>query len=237
MVSLWARENGGCINGRAWRIQSDTMKLMSFHCVLRRTVPVLFTCVAAFAQYQAGPAGPPPPELAPAIAGALQKDGTKITNGGKPYCEVWFRSDKPAGPKSTEDAVTLPAIPQGALLGVIRFDGTGADRRGQTIKAGVYTLRYSIMPVNGDHQGAAPQRDFLLMVPAADDKDLNAAPNFDTLVNMSKKASGTPHPAVVSSWKADSAKPGLSQDGNDWILQGKVGDTPIAMIVVGIAGS
>lgn len=199
---------------------------------------LLLGSLGVFAQYKEEPAGAPPSEVAPAIASALQQSGAKITNNGAAYCEIWFRTQKPAGPKSTEENVTLPNIPFGALLGVIRFDGNGADRRGQTIKPGVYTLRYGIIPVNGDHQGAAPQRDFLLMTPAADDRDLNAAPNFDALVAMSRKASGTPHPAVLSFWKADSATPGFSKQGDsDWVLQTKLGDTPIAVIVVGVVSS
>jgi len=194
--------------------------------------------VSAVAQYKTEPAGPPPSEVSPSISAALQKDGTKITNNGAPYAEIWFRNDKPSGGKNaSEEAVTLPTIPQGALIAVIRFDGKGSDRRGQNLKPGVYTLRYSLMPVNGDHQGAAPQRDFLLLVPAADDKDLNAAPTFDQLVDMSKKASGTPHPAVMSLWKAEDNKTGLMQQGDDWVLQTKLGDTPIALIVIGTAAS
>ncbi len=202
------------------------------------SLALLACSTAAFAQYKAEPAGPPPSGLAPSIAAALQTNGTKITNNGAPYLEIWFRSTKPSGGKNqAEEAVTLPAIPQGALLAVLRFDGPGADRRGQTIKPGVYTLRYSMMPVNGDHQGAAPQRDFMLMVPAANDKDLNAAPAFDALVEMSRKASGTPHPAVMSMWKADDAKTGFSQQGDDWVLQTKIGDTPVDVILIGTAAS
>src|SRR5437016_8653542 len=115
---------------------------------IMRTLVGLFVCsLAAFAQYKSEPAGAPPAEVAPAIAQVLQKTGTKITNNGATYCEIWFRTDKPAGPKSNEENITL-ALPQGALLGVIRFTGNGSDRRGQTIKAGVYTLRYGVMPVN-----------------------------------------------------------------------------------------
>src|SRR5260370_37203601 len=164
---------------------------------IMRTLAALFACsLAALAQYKSEPAGSPPAEVAPAIAQVMQKPGTKITNNGAAYCEIWFRTDKPSGPKSAEENITL-ALPQGALLGVIRFSGNGSDRRGQTIKAGVYTLRYGIMPVNGDHQGAAPQRDFLVMTPAADDKDLNSTPNFGALVAMSRNASGTQHPTVL----------------------------------------
>ncbi len=200
--------------------------------------PLVFYSLAADGSYTLGSAGGPPAEAAPAIAQALQKDGIKISNNGAAYCEIWFRTEKPAGAKSSEENVTLPLIPQGALVGVIRFDGQGADRRGQTIKAGVYTLRYSIMPVNGDHQGAAPQRDFLLLSPAADDRDLTSTPGFDALVAMSRKASRTPHPAVLSFWKSDTDTPGFSKQGDtDWVLQAKLGDTPIAVILAGVASS
>ena len=49
------------------------------------------------------------------------------------------------------------------------------------------------------------------------------------------KASGTPHPLVFSVWKVDSNfKPGIAQEGEtDWVLQTKVGDLPMAIIVEG----
>jgi hypothetical protein len=138
------------------------------------------------------------------------------------------------GPKSTDDAVTL-SIPQGTLLGVIRFAGPAQDRRGQSIKAGTYTLRYSQYPVNGDHQGVAPQRDFALMVPVAEDKDPKSTPGFDALVAMSTKASGTPHPAVLSISNSSSDKfPNFGKQGDhDWTLDTKVGDVSISIILAG----
>jgi hypothetical protein len=203
------------------------------------SVTVLLVSSTVWAQqYKADKAGPPPPELASSIAQALEKPGFRISNGDTMYCELWLRASLPSGAPSNEQSVTLPNVPPGALVGVIRFDAAGADRRGQTIKAGVYTLRYGIMPMNGTHQGAAPQRDFLLLTPAGEDRDLNSIPNFDALVAMSRKASHTPHPAVLSFWKADSDSPGFSQQGDtDWVLQSKVGDTPIDIIVVGTAAS
>lgn len=203
------------------------------------SVAVLLVSSSVWAQqYKADKAGPPPPELASGIAQALEKPGFQISNGDARYCELWLRARLPSGAPSNEQNVTLPNVPVGALVGVIRFDATGLDRRGQTIKAGVYTLRYGIMPMNGSHQGAAPQRDFLLLTPAAEDRDLNVIPNLDALVAMSRKASHTPHPAVLSIWKADADSPGFSQQGDtDWVLQSKVGDTPIDIVVVGTAAS
>ena len=123
------------------------------------------------------------------------------------------------------------------MLGVIRFPSQGSDRRGQVIKPGVYTLRYSMFPINGDHQGVAPQRDFFVLSRIEDDQDASAKPNFDALMALSRKASGTQHPLVMSIWKADDQNQSFSQQGDDWILQRKMGDTNLAMIVIGKASA
>ncbi|HYI95991.1 MAG TPA: hypothetical protein VEX68_20785 [Bryobacteraceae bacterium] len=182
------------------------------------------------------PAGAPPADLNPAIAGVLQKNGIRVLNDSKKVVsELWFRSNLPSGPKSAEDAVTLPTVPHGALLGVIRLPERGADRRGQTLKPGLYTLRFSFHPQNGDHQGVEPQRDFLVLSPAADDKDPNANIGFDALMEQSRKASSTPHPAVLSFWKSEAGtKPGIGAGAEgEWVLQAKIGDQPVSVIVVG----
>jgi hypothetical protein len=204
--------------------------------MLKSLFLIMMAAGAASAQYKMEPAGAPPSELAAPISAALQKDGVKVAAGsGTAFCEVWFRSTAPSGPKSSEEGVTLPTIPQGALMGALRFPGRGADRRGQNIKPGVYTLRYGLQPVNGDHQGVAPQRDFLVMIPAADDTDPNAVPGFDDLMKMSRKASGTPHPAVLSmSASSNSTFPELKKEGeSDWALHVKIGAVPIEVILVG----
>src|SRR5437867_12410574 len=203
-------------------------------------VSFLLAAAAALAQYKNEPAGAPPAELAPAISQALDQHGTKIVgSNGAVFCEVWFRSAISGGSKSSEEGVTLPAIPHGTLLGAIRFPGPGADRRGQTIKPGVYTLRYSLQPLNGDHLGVSPQRDFLVMARAADDQDVNATPDFDTLMGLSRKASGTPHPAVLSIWGAGASDAaGFAKQGDaDWVLTTKIGSTPVSVILIGQAQS
>ena len=205
---------------------------------MRKSLLLLFVVTTAvFAQYKMEPTGAPPAELAPAVAAALQQAGTRILNaGGTVVSEVWIRTSVPAGQKSSEANVAFPAIPHGALLGVIRLPVTGADRRGQTLKPGVYTMRYSNYPVDGAHQGISPQRDFLLLVPAADDKDVNALPNYERLVDMSRKASGTPHPACLSIEppQGDAQLPGFIKEGeNDWVLNTKIGGIPIGIILIG----
>jgi len=187
------------------------------------------------ADYKIEAAGAPPAE-ASVLAPALVKDGTKILKGdGSVLCEIWWRAQEPTGGKAEESA-SFTTIPQGALMGVIRFPNRHADRRGQTIKPGVYSMRYSLFPINGDHQGVAPQRDFLILSPIAEDKDPASAPAFDPLMDMSRKASGTPHPLVLSIWKAEGGSPASIDAGEkDVTLTTKVGSLPLSVILVGKA--
>jgi hypothetical protein len=201
---------------------------------MKRLALALFAIAGAAFAHTAEPAGPPPSETG-AFAGVLQKDGIRIKDGTKTVMELWFANTVPHGAKTPEENVTLATVPHGAFMGIARFPERGADRRGQTIKPGVYTMRLSFFPQNGDHQGVAPQRDFFLLTAIADDKDPKANPTYDVLTKASIKAAGTPHPLVFGVWKADTGfKPGIAQEGeHDWVLQHKIGDLPFAMIVVG----
>jgi hypothetical protein len=184
--------------------------------------------------YKLEPIATAVPGLPAAYAALIQTGGYRITGPSSPWCEIWFRKSIPAGAKPADGSIAFP-IAQGTLVGILRFPATGADRRGQTIQPGVYTLRYSTYPVDGSHQGVAPQRDFVLLTPIAGDADPNATPAFDALVQMSVKASGTPHPAVLSiETPSGSTFPAVTKEGDhDWVLNVKIGDLPFAIIVAG----
>lgn len=186
--------------------------------------------------YKAETAGPLP-EAAAALKGVLNAEGVKIVDGtGKVFCELWLRSSLPADAKSGEQNITLPELPHGALIGVISFPATASDRRGQAVKPGVYTLRYSNFPITGDHQGVAPQRDFLVLGQIATDKDPNATPDFKTLMEAARQASGITHPNIFSLWKADQPQPGFVKEGeHDWVLTRSVGKVPVSIILIGRA--
>lgn len=193
----------------------------------------LFAQTLVFGQYKLDKAG-----ASPAAADLVAKEGAKIVDaGGKVVCEIWLRSPIPTGAKSEEQAVSLPEVAHGTFMGIIRFPAKYSDRKGQQIQPGTYTLRYSYYPPNGNHQGAAPQRDFLLLTPIAVDQDFAAKPSFDKLMEMSRKASGTPHPSVFSFWKEEeSFEPGLKLLGeHDWVLYTNMGGIKLGIILVGHA--
>lgn len=187
------------------------------------------------AQYKMEAAGAAPAE-AGALAAALAKDGVKVMKpDGSVLCEMWFVATAPKTGEVEQNATWGAA--HGSLLGVVRVPARWSDRCGQTIKPGVYTMRLSFFPMNGDHQGVAPQRDFALLSPVAGDQDAAALPGFDALMEMSRTASGTPHPLVLSLWKEDKAgTAGVAAEGeHDQVLRTTVGGVAVAIVVVGRA--
>ena len=190
-------------------------------------------CVSA-QEYKYEAVAAPPAGLPNAYSSAIQEPGARVAGPAGPWCEVW--AAKSITTTKSGDASIVFGIAQGSFLGVLRFPGKGADRRGQVIPAGLYTMRYSLFPVDGAHSGVAPQRDFILLTPIAADPDPSAKPAFEELVQWSVKASGTPHPAVLSieTPPSGATTPSVVKEGeHDWVLTLKSGDTTLSMIVVG----
>jgi hypothetical protein len=210
---------------------------MNNRLVLLSVVLALFTFTAFAQDYKLEPISGAAPGLPAAYASAIQGQGYRVNGGSGAWCEVWLAKTLPVGAKPDDAAISF-GIAQGTLIGVLRFPGKGADRRGQVIPAGVYTLRYSQFPVDGAHSGVAPQRDFALLTPIASDADPAAKPSFDELVKMSGKASGTPHPAVLSmeTPPTGATAPSVVKEGeHDWTLTMKAGELTFSIIVVGKA--
>ena len=206
------------------------------------SIVLVMSAVAATAsaadQYKYEAAGAPPAELAPAIAATLQEKGHRVLSAdGKVWCELWFVKAAPKGPVTSEAEVTWKTMIPLSVVGAIRWPAQANDRRGQQIKPGVYTLRYGNYPINGDHLGVAPQRDFLVMSQAAMDQSPGPLAKFEELMAFSRKVSGAAHPAVLSMWLVESNfEPGFSQAGeHDWALQAAVGEAKISVILVGKA--
>lgn len=141
---------------------------------------------------------PPPDELQAEIVEKLSSKGFKVLSAqGRALCEVWPAKSWPAAANFKATGEVNYPFSVGELLGAIRFARNGGDFRGQKIRKGVYTLRYGLQPQDGNHVGTSDTRDFAVLLPAAEDK--NASPlEKEKLFEASTKASGTPHPAVLS---------------------------------------
>lgn len=178
------------------------------------------------------------------VKAALEEKGHRvILSDGTAFCDIWLRKSLPTGAKSDVPGGIYTSIPESAVVGVISFPKPTTDFRGQPIKAGAYTMRYSIHPADGNHMGISPYRDFLVLVPIASDQDVNAKIKFEDLMKLSAKTGGTNHPAPLSLVYAEGegSLPSVTQnDHGHVVFAAKIktasgSEMPIAFIVKGIA--
>ena len=118
-------------------------------------------------------------------------------SGAPPLCEIWLRKtlSTNATPNASSD-VLFGSAGGRDMVGVLHFPNAATDFRSQTIKAGFYTLRYALIPQDGNHMGVNPSRDAFVMSPRRrqnPDKMLS----LEDLVKLSGQASGTPHPGFL----------------------------------------
>ena len=174
---------------------------------------VVAFATAAPAPYRAERGGPPPAELAPAIREVVAQQGARVVDSrGFEFCELWLR-EAPLGEMSLEEAIRQEAIPEGALLGVIEFQAPSADRNGRGFPRGLYTLRYA----GGDS---------VVLIPASADQALDPPEDF------------TGRGKAVLRWSRGT--PGVTprfemNRRGEWILHACAGDTPVALLVAGVA--
>jgi len=181
--------------------------------------------------------------VAEGVKKVLEPKGYRVSlDDGSVVCEIWLRNKIPAQPKKDSPGALYSQLAESALVGVIYFPQATTDYRGQNIPKGAYTLRYELIPNDGNHLGVAPNRDFVLLVPAASDDNPDATFKFDELVSLSRKATGTKHPAPLSLVQPESGTAAaVSKDDEDhWIFSAAIRlasgeDLPIALIVKGTA--
>ena len=188
--------------------------------------------------YKTEPVGPlNSPDVPKALEEKLQTRGTRlVSDKGAAVSEVWLVKSAASGPSSGGSDAIYSNLTVGTLVAVIHFPAPWLDFRGQPIKAGYYTLRYARMPQDGNHMGANPYPDFVALSPAAADTEIDKGLKFEDLVKLSKQASGTGHPAVMSLVPVSQGAsfPSVVEDEQGrWVLQTKLGDLPIALVLVG----
>lgn len=183
------------------------------------------------------------PSVPEAIRQVLGPKGYRILpDVNSPVMEIWYRKEIPAQPKNASSDAIYDRLAESTLLGVIHFSQPSQDYRAQTVPAGFYTLRYALMPNDGNHLGVAPGRDFLLLIRANADPGPEKIPKFQELVALSRQASGTKHPAPLSLVPAEGgATPATSKnEEGDIVFTTQVHlssgeEMPMALIVKGTA--
>lgn len=200
--------------------------------------------------YRLEPLDTPPPSdgVSPAIYELISPTGFKVIRGkSRVVCEVWPARQWTAQADFEASNSILYPLEFGELIGLARWPRKGSDFRDQEIASGVYTMRYALQPVDGNHIGTSDTRDFILLSRAEDDTDPQPVDKA-ALFKRSAGASGTTHPAMLSllaAGESEGATPVLvhNEQRELWsvkftnpVAQGdKVSDLTLELVVVGKA--
>ncbi len=151
-----------------------------------------------------------PDALAEPIRKLFDEQALVVRDGDTEVMTVWFRTEIPAkaNEEQVKNGLTYREIPEGTLVGAIRFPAKFTDFRKQEIAAGVYTLRFAVQPDIGDHTGTAPHPDFCLMCPAKEDKSAEVIEK-KKLIEVSSLVNEGRHPAVLLMWPNDGKDAGV----------------------------
>lgn len=142
-----------------------------------------------------------PPGVAPAVAKMIEPQHVKLqTADGDDLCEIWTTKTWETGgePGQPDDFAPIDySLLPGSLVGALALHAPCVDVREQELPPGVYTLRYAVQPDLDTHQDSHDSRDFLLLLPAAEDAAPEPIADFKRLMAVSASVIQTTHPAVI----------------------------------------
>ncbi len=128
---------------------------------------------------------------------AVEDKGYRVTRDDGWTAEFWFAKQLKTATKEVPGAL-YPELANAEFVGVVSLPKGMTDYRGQAIPPGTYTLRYQLLPQDGNHMGVAPNPDFLLAIPVASDPNPEQLYLYKKLVGLSAESTGTGHPAVIA---------------------------------------
>lgn len=207
-----------------------------------------FSAAAADYRVEALDADAPVDDLSDEVTAQIGSSGFRLIRGtSSTLCDVWLCKQLPAKADFESSSEHLYPFHPGQLIGILRYGRRGDDFRDQQLSRGVYTLRYALQPVDGNHEGTSITRDFLLLVRAEDDQSAKPM-EMEQLNELAADAAEASHPAMLCLQKAEE-KPGdvpsirHDEDRDWWIARfvaktvagDKTASLPIELVVVGIA--
>lgn len=139
-----------------------------------------------------------PAGLSEAVQKVLPATGLRIADTKGTVCDLWLAKGVKSKPGFVPNLRVKYPFLSGTLVGAIRFPERPelTDFRGQAIKPGLYTLRSSLQPDDGNHLGTSEIRDFLVACPAKQDVNPQRIDKIKALFKLSAQAAGTTHPAI-----------------------------------------
>jgi hypothetical protein len=139
-----------------------------------------------------------PADIGESIRKTLRPGSVQLIEGEKVIFEFWFRSDLPLKARPASASRALQSISESSLLGVAVVGEGQRDYKDNEIAAGVYTMRFSLIPQDGDHMGVSEYPYYAVLILASNDPDLDGIKTYRAMVRASGKPTPTDHPVVLS---------------------------------------
>jgi len=178
-----------------------------------------------------------PAELGGSMKAVLNSEAITVQLDGKPVAHVWLVKEvQKAESANSELGVSFGGVTEGSLVGVILFPEEWSDYKKNPIGVGTYTMRYAVMPADGNHMGVATFRDFLLLLPPSVDSDPGKTLGLAELLVGSGEATGVVHPGVLALYPIwdEVSEPTLSKNDLDqWTLAVKIGSQILGLVISG----
>jgi hypothetical protein len=166
----------------------------------------------------------PSTKLSKAMADALDPQGSVLYTSEDGVrmnvCEIfWAKAVAEQDVPAKSSSLVYGKLKPGALVGVVHFlpgadEEYRKDNKDQKLKPGYYTMRYGILQAGiGEH--GPEQGDFVLLSPAALDRDPARVIPASELIRLSRVASRTKEPAVMNLIEVTVARkefPGVTTD-------------------------
>jgi hypothetical protein len=174
------------------------MNIVARKTFLTALLTIVLSCASFAASEKVERIGPlTNTEVADALKQAVEEKGYRVTLDDGWMAELWVAKPLKTVKQDVPGAL-YPELTNGEFVGVVRFRQGMSDFRGQSLPPGIYTLRYQLLPQDGNHMGVAPNPDFLLASPVASDSRPEQTYVYKKLVALSAKSTGTNHPAVIA---------------------------------------
>lgn len=171
-------------------------------------------------------------DVSDALKQSVEERGYRVTLDDGWMAELWFAKPLKTTKQDVPGAL-YPELSNAEFVGVVRFPQGMSDFRGQSLPPGMYTLRYQLLPQDGNHMGVAPNPDFLLASPVANDRPEQSYV-FKKLVALSARSTGTNHPAVIALESAGDPTTVVKTDHGTVVLSVVVPSTASAPEKLGI---
>ena len=172
--------------------------------ILATALSLAFTCALPAAEWSCQRIDKKPPAgLAASIQSVLSSQTIQVNRGDTTIYELWFRTDTPLKAKPPSMGENLKSLKETTLIGAAQVGRQERDYRDDELYPGLYTIRFSLQPQDGDHLGTALHPYFAVLTPAKLDTDLNGLGTYKELVKASGKESATGHPFILSLWPVE----------------------------------